>query len=111
MLLLQRLTVIISDKQWQIAIFLIVKNTNQISAKPNFRAKCAQKISMKSTIFYQLFFEQNLSQKFPQISHEISLFLRKIVSEIPAKFDFFSITYQKPCLLQNVELFQDISSI
>lgn len=44
---------------------------------------------MKSTIFYQLFFEQNLSQKFPQISHEISLFLHKIVSEIPAKFDFF----------------------
>ena len=37
--------------------------------------------------------------KFPRNFREIGRFFREFVPENPAKFDFFSATYQKPCLL------------
>ena len=47
---------------------------------------------MKSAIFYWLLF----GEVGPENSREISPFFREFGPKNPAKFDFFSSTYQKP---------------
>ena len=44
-----------------------------------------------------LVFQRNWPLKFPRNFREIGRFFREFVPENPAKFDFFSATYQKPC--------------
>ena len=48
--------------------------------------------------FLPIAFLQSLPRKFPQNSREINWFFCEFVPKNPAKFDFFFMTYQKPCL-------------
>ena len=44
-----------------------------------------------------IIFQRNWPRKFPRNFPEIGRFFREFVPGNPAKFDFFSATYQKPC--------------
>ena len=48
--------------------------------------------------FLPFVFRRSLTRKFPGNSREIGRFFRKFVPNNPPKFDFFSATYQKPCM-------------
>ena len=47
--------------------------------------------------FLLIAFWQSLPRNFPQNSRKIGRFFHKFAPKNPAKFDFFSVTYQKPC--------------
>ena len=57
--------------------------------------KFSLKITTKSTFFDQLIF----GYVCPENSREINQFSRKFAPKNPAKFDFFLVTYQKPCIV------------
>ena len=52
--------------------------------------------------FLPIAFLRSLPRKFPRNSREIDWFFCKFVPKNPAKFDFFFMTYQKPCLNDNL---------
>ena len=52
------------------------------------------KITTKSAVFFQLF----LGEVCPENCCEIGRFFWEFVPKNPTKFDFFSATYQKPCI-------------
>ena len=52
------------------------------------------KITTKLAVFFQLF----LGEVFPENYCEIGRFFWEFVPKNPTKFDFFSATYQKPCI-------------
>ena len=52
--------------------------------------------------FLPIAFLRSFPRKFPRNSREIDWFFCKFVPKNPAKFDFFSLTYQKPCLNDNL---------
>ena len=51
---------------------------------------------MKSAVLYQLFFSQTGLENSREIPMKSAVFFHEFVPENPAKFDFFSVTYQKP---------------
>ena len=61
-----------------------------------FPGKFAREAPTKSAILYQSFFSETGLENSCEIGH----FFRKFVPENPAKFDFFSVTYQKPCCME-----------
>ena len=65
----------------------------------------ALKITTKSAVFLLIAFRWSLPQKFSRNSCEISRFFREFFPKNPAKFDFFSATYQKPCFIFREHLF------
>ena len=73
-----------------------------------FLARFALKITTKSAIYLPIAFRPSLPRKFPRNSREIVGFFRDFVSKNPTKFDFFSVTYQKPCK-EGKELAQNIN--
>ena len=56
------------------------------------------KITTKSAVFLPIAFRPSLPRIFPGNSCEIDRFFHDFVPKNPAKFDFFSATYQKPCI-------------
>ena len=75
-----------------------IENFPQISAKPiAFQRNLLGGAPTKSAVLYQSFFQENWPPKFPRNSRVIGRFSREFAPENPAKFDFFSATYQKPC--------------
>ena len=103
LLLLHRLMFIISPlppkENWQNCRFVSLK-TFVKTAQNQFLSFFAQKISTKWTFFFVFWW--NLSQIFQQNSCEISHFFYEFVSKNPTKFDFFSVTYQKPCVMNSL---------
>ena len=63
-----------------------------------FLAKFALKITRKYAAFLPIAFRPSLPRKCRRNSREIGRFLHDFVPKHPAKFEFFSATYQKPCL-------------
>ena len=73
-----------------------IANVPQINAKPiAFQQKLLRKLPWNWPSFTNRF-SANWSRKFLRNSREIGSSFREFVSENPAKFDFFSATYQKP---------------
>ena len=70
------------------------KTQNTANWTDQFLVKFAPKITTESAVFYRLFFSEVCAKK----SGEISRFFHKFVHKSAAKFDFFPMTYQKPCL-------------
>ena len=68
-----------------------IKNAGLVSAKPIDLLK----ITTKSAFFDRLIFGYVCLEN----SGEIGRFFREFAPKNPAKFDFFSATYQKPCLV------------
>ena len=103
LLLLHRLMFIISPlppkENWQNCRFVSLK-TFVKTAQNQFLSFFGQKISTKWTFFFV--FRWNLSQIFQQNSCEISHFFHEFVSENPMKLDFFSVTYQRPCVMNGL---------
>ena len=103
LLLLHRLMLIISPSQKKKKLaklpFCFIKNVHENSAKPisfflspgNFRE-----------MGFFFVFRWNFSQIFQQNSCEISHFFHEFDSENPTKFDFFSVTYQRPCVMNSL---------
>ena len=65
-------------------------------------SKICPKNNQKMGWFLPIAFLQSLPRKFPRNSLEINWFFCKFVPKNPAKFDFFFMTYQKPCLNDNL---------
>ena len=68
-----------------------IKNAGLVSGKPIDLLK----ITTKSAFFDRLIFGYVCLEN----SGEIGRFFREFVPKNPAKFDFFSATYQKPCIV------------
>ena len=73
--------------------FHIVVSLKTFLKTNRFPAKFAREALTKSAVLYQSFSSETGLQN----SREIGRFFREFVPENPAKFDFFSATYQKPC--------------
>ena len=109
LLLLHRLTLIIppppqkkeNNKKLAKLLFCFIKNVHENSAKRIAFQLNLQEISVKWA-FLPIIFRQNLSQIFQQHSCKISHFFCEFVSENPTKFDFFSVTYQRPCVMNSL---------
>ena len=61
-----------------------------------------QSLSSEIGFILMIAFQRNLFRIFLQNSCEISRFFRKFVYENPTKFDFFSATYQRPCVMNGL---------
>ena len=109
LLLLHRLTLIIppppqkkeNNKKLAKLLFCFIKNVHENSAKRIAFQLNLQEISAKWA-FLPIIFWRNLSQIFQQNSCKISHFFCEFVSENPTKFDFFSVTYQRPCVMNSL---------
>ena len=76
---------------------IFIENLPQISAKPiALQRNLLGKLWRNRPFFTTRFSARNWPRKFPRNSREIGRFFREFVPENPAKFDFFSTTYQKP---------------
>ena len=82
-------------------LFCFIKNVHENSAKQIAFQLNLQEISAKWA-FLLIIFRRNLSQIFQQNSCKISPFFCEFVSENPMKFDFFSVTYQRPCVMNSL---------
>ena len=82
-------------------LFCFIKNVHENSPKQIAFQLNLQEISAKWA-FLPIIFRWNLSQIFQQNSCKISHFFREFVSENPTKFDFFSVTYQRPCVMNSL---------
>ena len=82
-------------------LFCFIKNVHENSPKQTAFQLNLQEISAKWA-FLPIIFRQNLSQIFQQNSCKISHFFCEFVSENPTKFDFFSVTYQRPCVMNSL---------
>ena len=65
-----------------------------------FPAKFAREALTKSAVLFTNRFSAKLASKIPVKFPRNRPFFREFVPENPAKFDFFSTTYQKPCFEQ-----------
>ena len=76
---------------------IFIENLPQISAKPiALQRNLLGKLWRNRPFFTTRFSARNWPRKFPRNSRKIGRFFREFVPENPAKFDFFSTTYQKP---------------
>ena len=82
-------------------LFCFIKNVHENSPKQIAFQLNLQEISAKWA-FLPIIFRRNLSQIFQQNSCKISHFFCEFVSENPTKFDFFSVTYQRPCVMNSL---------
>ena len=83
-------SVFLLKEQMMTSVRKNIKNAGLISTKPS-------EITTKSAVFLPIAFQPSLPRKFPRNSRDIGHFFCDFVPENPAKFDFFSTTYQKPC--------------
>jgi len=105
LLLLHRLTLIIfKNKNSKIVVLFSYECSSNQCKTSRFPAKFSKKTPMKSAVFLTIIFQWNLLRKFPWISCKIGCFYREFVSGNPMKFDFFSATYQKPCLIIKLQV-------
>ena len=89
-------------KNWHnLLLFCFIKNVHENSPKQIAFHLNLQEISAKWA-FLPIIFRRNLSQIFQQNSCKISHFFCEFVSENPTKFDFFSVTYQRPCVMNSL---------
>ena len=79
--------------------FCFIKNICENSAKPISFFHCPENFHKMGFFFI---FRRNLSQIFQQNSCEISHFCHEFDCENPTKFDFFSVTYQRPCVMNSL---------
>ena len=107
-LLLHRLTLIIpplpppQKKKLAKLPFCFIRNVREISAKPiAFKRNWLDNIC-KIDFFNNRFFGKICPEFFRQIPREIGRFFCEFISENPAKFGFFSTTYQRPCVMNGL---------
>ena len=106
-LLLHRLTLIIPPlppppkKNWQNCRFVSSETFVKSAQNQLLSSEIGLTISAKLA-FLTIVFWQNLSRIFPPNSREIGRFFCKFISENPAKFGFFSTTYQRPCVMNGL---------
>ena len=76
-----------------------VESFPQISAKPiAFQRNLLGKLSQNRPFSLPIIFQRTWPRKFPRNFREIGRFFLEFLPENPAKLDFFSTTYQKPCI-------------
>ena len=91
-------SILLLKEQMTTSVRKMLKSLVWTAQNRSISVKFASKITTKLAVFYQLLF----GEVCPKTFHEIGQFFREFVPKNPAKFDFFSATYQKSWLWQGI---------
>ena len=90
-------------QKWAKLLSCFIKNFRGISAKPiAFYGNNLPRKFLRNWLFLTIIFRRNLTRIFLRNSCEISRFFHEFVSKNPTKFDFFSVTHQRPCVMNGL---------
>ena len=104
LLLLHRLTLIISPlpKNGKNCPLVLLKTFVKSALNRSLSCEYCPENFREIGFFLTIVFQWNLTRIFLWNSPQIGRFFRQFVSENPTKFDFFSATYQRPCVMNGL---------